>query len=829
STGCILATLLAAGAAEAATIQGRVFDDANDNGIADDGEVGIPGVTVTAIAGPTTTTDAAGNFVLAGLPVGTTTIRASGTALDTFGASTGGGRTQDVDIADDADDIAGIDFGFVTIGEIIFDSTALAGAGITSQDFTDLGGIVISADDFEVPACVNWRIFRVNARGSLNTLVPTETNIYFYENLVDDGSNIPDGDEANGLLIEENVAITDITGGNLTVDLPTPLPLDGGTMGVPYWVGLTPVLPFGGNAGRWFWSRTNASNLSEYRLLDVENVFGAGFTSWTIGTEFNASLTDLAFNLVGVASPEKRLVVSTELLDFTELTSQTFTVALGAEPCDDVTVAVSSSVPGVLSVMPTELEFTAANWDVPQDVTVTFNAAAKELVPLGDITLTATSTDAGFDGDMTVIPAQLTETLTTNVGVRLPDEVGEAEGTSNQRIIVARDSNEDAFVITISEIGGTAVPGEDFVSVDGTRVSFAAGGEFVKSVRFATINDDLIEDDESHTFAFSTDSPDVTFTRETQLVTIIDDDMETPPMPDLAQVILRRTDTFAWDLYLLDGFTPIDNELRPFTNDPAWTTRAVTDLNGDGVRDLLLRNDATGAWQVYYLDGPTGEILFRQDLELSSDLADVFQAAGDMDGDGLGDVLTRHAVTGEWTAWYLLDGGAVVLSLPLAIDVAATTETRALGDLDGDGADELLLRDATDNRWTRVDFAAGTGEVAGKEALAMTPQAAWRFQGVGDLDGDGAADVLLRRTDNQKWLSYAFDATGAVSDFGRIRMTPREAWTLQQLDDFDRDGSTDALLRRSDNGRWFLYRLDGRTILESGGVRLTTDLVWETQ
>ncbi|MEM9304105.1 MAG: FG-GAP-like repeat-containing protein [Pseudomonadota bacterium] len=422
------------------------------------------------------------------------------------------------------------------------------------------------------------------------------------------------------------------------------------------------------------------------------------------------------------------------------------------------------------------------------------------------------------------------ESVFTNIGVSLPEVIGEAEGVSNQEIVVARDNNTADVTVLITEVGGTAVPGEDFVSVDGTTVSFAAGGDFVKRIDFATINDDIIEADEDFTFAFSTTASDVTFTRASQVVTIVDDDMlPPPPMPDLAQVIVRRSDTSRWRLYLFDGFTPIEDGNRAFTQDPAWTTRAVTDLNEDGVRDLLLRNDSTGEWQVYYLDGPTGEILDRQDIALSLDLADVFQAAGDMNGDGLGDVLTRHAVTGDWTAWYLLEDGALALSQPLAIVAPATAQTRGLGDLDGDGGDELLLRDSVDNSWTSVDFAAGSGDVVGSQSLVMTPQTAWRFEGIGDLDGDGFEEVLLRRTDNGRWRSYDFDGTGAAIDSARIRMTPREVWTLQQLGDFDRDGRTDALLRRSDNVRWFLYRLDGRAILDSGRMQLTPNLLWETQ
>ena len=49
----------------------------------------------------------------------------------------------------------------------------------------------------------------------------------------------------------------------------------------------------------------------------------------------------------------------------------TFTLVLGAQPTADVTIDLSSSDPGEGTVLPTSLTFTAANWNVPQTVTVT--------------------------------------------------------------------------------------------------------------------------------------------------------------------------------------------------------------------------------------------------------------------------------------------------------------------------------------------------------------------------------------------------------------------------------------------------------------------------
>ena len=51
--------------------------------------------------------------------------------------------------------------------------------------------------------------------------------------------------------------------------------------------------------------------------------------------------------------------------------TQTYTVALTAQPGDTVTVELTSGDPGAMEVSPELLTFTTASWNSPQTVTVT--------------------------------------------------------------------------------------------------------------------------------------------------------------------------------------------------------------------------------------------------------------------------------------------------------------------------------------------------------------------------------------------------------------------------------------------------------------------------
>ena len=87
----------------------------------------------------------------------------------------------------------------------------------------------------------------------------------------------------------------------------------------------------------------------------------------------------------------------------------------------------------------------------------------------------------------------------------------------------------------------------------------------------------------------------------------------------------------------------------------------------------------------------------------------------------------------------------------------------ALGDLDGNGRAEVLLRHAASGRWRWYPM-VGRERDAGAGAVALPAGASWKLAGLADLDGDGKDDVLLRHRDG-RWHWYPMD--GAHGARGR--------------------------------------------------------------
>ena len=196
---------------------------------------------------------------------------------------------------------------------------------------------------------------------------------------------------------------------------------------------------------------------------------------------------------------------------------------------------------------------------------------------------------------------------------------------------------------------------------------------------------------------------------------------------------------------------------------------------------------------------------------------------GDFNGDGKDDVLLRHE-DGRWR-YYPMDGRVVLAGSGFAsLTRDWAWRIAGVGDFDGNGKDDVLLR-KTDGRWYFYPM-DGRTVLAGRGTVRLAWDLAWRVAGIGDFDGDGKDDVLLRHEDG-RWHYYRMNGRRTLSGSGGgVGLTTDLAWHVSGVSDFDGDGRADVLLRH-ENGRWRYYPMDGRTALSGAGMAsLTTNLAW---
>jgi hypothetical protein len=175
---------------------------------------------------------------------------------------------------------------------------------------------------------------------------------------------------------------------------------------------------------------------------------------------------------------------------------------------------------------------------------------------------------------------------------------------------------------------------------------------------------------------------------------------------------------------------------------------ALGDINGDGLADFYIT--APSSNRIFVFTGraplpsatPAKQWFGGGDTQFPSAVV----APGDVDGDGFADLL-YSALDGNNRTARLLRGSVEGLRDPTPLDGAPSAiayedlDMRALGDVDGDGRDDLLISAPVESgprRWTLIRGMRITQQLRGETLIVS-----------GDIDGDGFDDFVL---DGETWF-----------------------------------------------------------------------------
>ena len=242
------------------------------------------------------------------------------------------------------------------------------------------------------------------------------------------------------------------------------------------------------------------------------------------------------------------------------------------------------------------------------------------------------------------------------------------------------------------------------------------------------------------------------------------------------------------------------------TTAAAATTTQLADFDGDGRTDVFLYEATTGLWHLA-LSEPQA---FRYH---SGQWAPGLQlVAAQLTDDGLADVFGYHAQTGAWvqalnhlTQADGADGGAFTAHP----GVWASGARVALGDLDGDGRDDVLLSDPATGAWVQslTDGAGGFTYRGGRGLPTGQVQ-------IADFNGDTLADLFVYDAASGRWVLGVNDGAGS---FAAATGDGAPGWRVQ-VANLDGNSWADLFLNHPPTGTWveWLTSPSGRITYESG-------------
>jgi serine protease len=279
-----------------------------------------------------------------------------------------------------------------------------------------------------------------------------------------------------------------------------------------------------------------------------------------------------------------------------------------------------------------------------------------------------------------------------------------------------------------------------------------------------------------------------------------------------SDILWRNTVTGENYMYFMNGASIVNEGYLRTVPQPDWQIVGTGDFDGDGSADILWRNAVTGENYMYFMNGASivSEGYLRTVPQPHWQIAGV----GDFDGDGKDDVLWRNGSSGE-NYVYFMDGLSIINEGYLRTVADADWKIVGLGDLDADGKSDVLWRNA----------ASGANYLYPMDGLAIKPSEGfirtvddmnWQVKGLGDLDGDGNADVVWRHVLSGQ--NYVYLMQGAnIAGEGYLRTVEDANWQIAAVGDYDGDGKSDLLWRNSFSGENYLYPMDGATIKPSEG------------
>ena len=239
--------------------------------------------------------------------------------------------------------------------------------------------------------------------------------------------------------------------------------------------------------------------------------------------------------------------------------------------------------------------------------------------------------------------------------------------------------------------------------------------------------------------------------------------------------------------------------------------RGGVDIDGDNRGEIVLRN-AQGATMLGRLSATTGQFVFTA----TTDPGIGFRYVGlvDFGNNGRTDLAIQDVTQGEFGEVFVVNELVPATRL-LMRTVKRVWDVQAVGDLDGDGVGDLVWRylgftpeRPGDTGVSYIWFANAGGGVPAVRKRGGAPLD-WQLLGAADLNGDGRADMVYISPANQIRVLMATDLRTCANFAAGVIPA---GFSALKLADFTANGRAEILIRNATTGEVRLLALDATSV-----------------
>jgi hypothetical protein len=193
---------------------------------------------------------------------------------------------------------------------------------------------------------------------------------------------------------------------------------------------------------------------------------------------------------------------------------------------------------------------------------------------------------------------------------------------------------------------------------------------------------------------------------------------------------------------------------------------------------------------------------------------------------GKGKIMWHNATTGQVVYWLLSNDGSLKGGgLATETTISSAWSLGGFGDIDRDGAFDIVWHNQSTGQvvyWLlNKDGSFKSGALVTETTIS--PQ--WRLGGFGEIDQDGTCDIVWHNQTTGQVVYWLLNSDGTLKSGALVTETTiSSAWSLGGFGDIDRDGTFDIVWHNQSTGQVVYWLLNSDGTLKSGALVTETTI-----